>query len=269
MGSQCWGAGAHIGDLDVAHGAGDSLALHLSAKIPPFHLHGITSLAVETQLARDLIATKFPNTSTLVELQTMSASYRVGKDFQHPMNPMRGYLGERKTATDLEWEDDNELEPPTSDQSSGPPPYDLIYVLDAIYHFPPSVPYFLASALQALKPGSGVVAFTDILPPPGLSNLLGHLVLPPLLSVPARNFVQRPKSLEEYKALMERIEYEEVSIEDWSDGVWNGFAGNLASRGIGWRILARVIRRAERTGWKFVAVRGKRPAQAHPHPSDD
>ena len=161
-------------------------------------------------------------------------------------------MGERSQDDD----DDESMEP----KAGPPPPYDFVYILDAIYHFQPAVPHFLTSVYQVLRPGEGVVAYTDILPPPDLSPLMGHLVLPPLLSVPARNLVSRPKTLEEYATLLEKIGYVDVEIEDWSPHVWKGFAANLRPRGRVWSLVSRAIEGAERAGWRFVAVRATRPA---------
>jgi hypothetical protein len=185
---------------------------------------------------------------------------------------MRGFMGE-SGGRRRSWEDDEneevedgkDLEGESESSSDkkkagGPPPYDLVFILDAIYHFKPSVPYFLAQVLPVLRPGSGIIAYTDILPPSGINNVLGHLILPPLLSVPARNLVSRPKSVDEYEKLLRRIGYEGVEIQDWSDGVWSGFAANLRSRGGVWKLVAWLVQGAERNGWKFIAVRGRRPA---------
>lgn len=255
---------------DIAHGAGESLRLHLRSSTPPSYLHGLTSLPSESAQARALLdAIPHPNTS--VQLFVSGASFRPGKDIDHPLNPMRGYLGKTSTP-DLNddvngYEDEDEaqevLKAPAA--TGGPPPYDMVYILDAIYHFQPAVPHFLASALKVLRPGEGVIAYTDILPPPKVGNVLGHLILPPLLSVPARNIMSRPKDLDAYKELLVKIGYEDVRVEDWSKAVWPGFANDLRRRGLGWRLVAWVIGKAERAGWKFIAVRGQRPAQPLEH----
>ncbi|KAK4685426.1 hypothetical protein P7C73_g4720, partial [Tremellales sp. Uapishka_1] len=248
--------------LDIAHGAGDSLLLHLSHDPPPKHLHALTSLSSDTLHAQDLISSKYPNPSTDIQWFTSSASFRPGKDHDHPLNPMRGFLGRSKsTRRDQDADEDGEVEQSLDQDTTppGPPPYDLIYILDAIYHFPPSLPHFLATVLPALTPETGVVAYTDILPPPDLSPIWTS-ILPSLLSIPGRNVAARPKGFVEYKALLERIGYVEVEIEDWSEGVWNGLAGFLRERGGVWGWVAWGVEQAEKTGWKFVAVRAKRPA---------
>ncbi len=177
---------------------------------------------------------------------------------------MRDYLGKRdasQESSDSEEnaEYDSEVEGNgISGQSARG--YDLIYILDAIYHFPPSVPYFLATALPALRPGTGVLAYTDILPPPNLNAALGHLILPTILGVPARNLMQRPKDLDGYKENLEKIGYERIVVEDWSDGVWEGFATKLKERGGLWEWVGRGITAAEKGGWRFIAVKARRPA---------
>lgn len=245
--------------LDIAHGSGESLALHLQANPSPTHLHGLTSLQAETDAARELLG-RIPITNTSIELFTSSASYRAGKDFDHPLNPMRGFLGQQSRLLEEDttgYEDEDEQQD-VLQVSAAPPPYDLVYILDAIYHFPPAVPYFLASVFKVLRPGVGVVAYTDIIPPAQVSNPLARLILPWVLSVPTRNIANRPANLEEYANLLEKIGYEDIRIEDWSDAVWKGFASNLRQRSWPWQQVAKVVEAADRTGWRFIAVRGRR-----------
>ncbi|ORY25248.1 hypothetical protein BCR39DRAFT_544616 [Naematelia encephala] len=265
--------------LDIAHGTGESLCLHLSRIPPPEHLHALTSLPHETELARQLVSIRYPNTTTSIQFFTASASYRPGKDLDHPLNPLRGFMGESSSSSsqitfdsdDNDEDEDEDLNPsfsspsassssgPDGSSSSSPPPYDLIYILDAIYHFPPSVPYFLSSALRVLKPSTGTIVYTDILPPSTLNAGLAHLILPWSWGVPAKNFVSRPKSLKDYQALLERVGYEDIVIEDWSSHVWSGFAKNLRKRGWAWKVVARGVEWAQKSGWRFVAVRARRP----------
>jgi hypothetical protein len=193
-----------------------TLVLHLSSVPPPSHLHALTSLPHESKQARSLVESVYSNTSTEIQYFVSSASPRPGKDFDHPLNPMKGFLGGKSTPRshidDEDEDEENLIEEPDVDALGGgdPPPYDLIYILDAIYHFPPSLPYFLNTALHSLTPGNGIIAYTDIVPPPNLSPVLGYLILPWLLSVPSRNLVRRPEGLEGYKALLEKIGYEGV-----------------------------------------------------------
>ena len=219
------------------------VGLHLIASPPPVHLQALRSIPSESLAAQTLVSSRFPNTSTIVEFYTGQASFRPrpGKALDHPLNPKRGYLGKRsqlplnsETETgnevdDMEGKDDVE---DTSDVGRGPP-YELIYILGAIYHFPPSVPAFLSMSLPVLRPGSGVIAYTDILPP-HLNSFLGNFILPKILNVPVRNLMQRPTTLVEYRKRVEKVGHIDVVVEDWSEGVWKGFARNLRERGGLW-----------------------------------
>ena len=144
-------------------------------------------------------------------------------------------------------------------QNTSSHPFDLVYILDAIYHFQPAVPYFLATVLPTLRPGTGVIAYTDILPPSNLNAALGHLVLPIFLGVPARYVMQRPKDLDGYKRNLERIGFVDVIIQDWSEGVWEGLTRNLKGRGLIWRFIGGRIEAAQRGGCKYIAVKARRP----------
>lgn len=239
-------------------------ALHLATSPPVRLLSALTSLPSETLASKALVVERFPNTTTKIEWYTGSATYRPGKDLEHPLNPMRGFLGKRDTAqrnlNGDDADDDDHVGDHDGDMLLVPQgSFDLIYILDAIYHFPPSVPYFLATILPSLKPGSGVLAYTDILPPPDLNAAMGHLVLPLVLGVPSRNLVQRPRDLGGYQRNLEKIGFVDVEVEDWSDGVWEGFGKNLRDRGGAWGLVGRGIQAAHRGGWKFIAVKGRRP----------
>lgn len=145
-------------------------------------------------------------------------------------------------------------------QVEGPPPYDLIYILDGIYHFPPSVPRFLKGIRHAVEPGTGVLAFTDIVPPATLSPLFARLVLSPLLGVPVANLLSRPKDLEAYKIMVEESGWTGVKVEDWSDHVFPGFASFLESKGSLWPYVGKLARRAHEAGWRIYAVRAQSDA---------
>lgn len=239
------------------------LALHLSDSSPPAHLFALTSLPSETLAAQSLVSDRFPNITIPIDWFTGSATFERGKDLDHPLNPMRGYVGQRKdthSPFDADFIEANRNSDASERLAVLPSQYDLVYILDAIYHFPPSVPYFLASVLPTLRSGTGIIAYTDILPPPNLNAPLGYLVLPTILGVPARNLMQRPKSFEEYQRLLEKIGFEEVVVEDWSEGVWKGLGRNLRDRGGVLGLLGRGVEAADRGGWKFIAVRARRPA---------
>jgi SAM-dependent methyltransferase len=172
---------------------------------------------------------------------------------------MKGYMGSPPSTGHIyeddggDYEEDNEQEGQNQHvKPSGG--FDLIYVLDSIYHFPPAVPHFLTTAIQSLSPG-GVIAYTDIIPPPDLPSWLGYWILPTALGVPTRNLVARPKDLAAYKAQLEKIGYVDVRIDDWTGDVWPGFARFLREKGGLWTLVARGAEWGLRNDWKFIAVR--------------
>ncbi|WWC98884.1 hypothetical protein V866_005778 [Kwoniella sp. B9012] len=261
--------------LDIGHGAGESLLLHLNSSAPPRHLHGLTSLSADTKYAQSLLDQYTPEKaiSTNIELYTASAHFNPTKDLNHPLNGMKGFMGEQKR--DLAYSDEDEL---LFEETGGqgqltlgddaPPPYDLVYMLDSIYHYPPSLIPFLQTLKPVLGNGKGIVVYTDILPPPkGLSRWKSWFVSY-ILSVPSPNLTDRPASLEEYKGLLEKEGWKAVVIEDWSKGVWKGFSQNLIGRGGRWEKVGRAVERIEKEGWRFVAVRAKKVQQTMSHHSD-
>jgi SAM-dependent methyltransferase len=177
---------------------------------------------------------------------------------------MKGYMGAPSSADSDDYDDDEEPVSASEENSQGHDTskngYDLIYILDSIYHFPPSVPHFLTTALSSLSPG-GVIAYTDVLPPPNLPPWLSYWVLPTLVGVPVRNLASRPARLEEYTAQLNKIGYTGVDIEDWTDEVFPGFARFLREKGGPWTLVARGAEWAYRGGWKFVAVRAEKPKE--------
>ncbi|WWC87554.1 uncharacterized protein L201_002444 [Kwoniella dendrophila CBS 6074] len=257
--------------LDMGHGAGESLLLHLNKTNPPRHLHGLTTLESDTRYALYLIDHYQPekSQSSQIKLFTKSAQYDPtnSKQFDHPLNNMKGFMGEQnqkhyaysdEDEIAVEITDSNE---PLSLGSDDPPPYNLIYILDSIYHYPPSLIPFLDSVKPVLKQKEGIIVYTDILPPFKAENSLSiwkSWFISYILSVPLKNLNDRPKSLEEYKSLLEGKGWKDVKVEDWSDNVWKGFANNLIKRGGKWKKVGETVRRVEKDGWKFVAVRAKK-----------
>ncbi|OXG10118.1 hypothetical protein J008_06959 [Cryptococcus neoformans] len=246
--------------LDIGHGAGESLLLHLSQENPPGQLHALTSLSSDTAVSKALVESVYPDTSTRVQFYTFSAQFRPGKDVGHPLDPMRGFLGEQSSQRFFEEDQSTErkelADEPPEDKPQSSSKYDLVYILDSIYHYPPSIPSFLASLRSALH-SSSLVVYTDILPPPDLSKINAYL-LSRLLSVPMPNLTSRPRNLEEYKAQLGSQGWEDVAVEDWSDGVWNGFSNALKTRGGMWSLVGRAIKVAEENGWKFIGVRARK-----------
>lgn len=261
----------------------------------PERLDALTSLKAESAHAQALVAnyTAAHDVKTPIKWWVSSASYRPNKDIHHPLNPMRGFLGQDTAGGESDGESDYvdveaELEsdsdsaqvvfgddsdsPSDTDRPRAPPastvadPYDLVYILDAIYHFPPSVAHFAGSVLPVLRESSGVLAYTDVVPPSWYSSFPVQIAvqfLEPLLAVPKRNLIGRPADLDAYKAMLENVGYDDVRIEDWTPHVFDGLANNLDKRSGMWSFAAMAVRGAQRQGWKFIAVRGvRRPGAA-------
>jgi SAM-dependent methyltransferase len=173
---------------------------------------------------------------------------------------MKGYMGTSDgSAAPSEEEYSDEDESVETSPQRVPGGYDLIYILDSIYHFPPALPHFLATAIQSVSPG-GVIAYTDIVPPSTLPSWLGYWILPTTLGVPTRNLMNRPKDLEAYKAQLEKIGYVDVKIEDWTKEVFPGFAKFLWTKGGFWKGVAKGAEWAFKNEWKFIAVRAAKKA---------
>jgi hypothetical protein len=242
--------------------------LHLSSQPPPNHLDALTSLPADTARSRALVFSYKVNHTILtpVSFYTGSAVPQLGtvNDQSHPLNPMRGFLGRPREHDREESDDDDEVESQRGEHQSKDTPggskngYNLIYILDAIYHFPPSLPSFLGIALKALAPG-GVIAYIDIVPPPSGLNALSARLLSAAFGVPVPNLTDRPRDLTGHKTLLEGLGYVDVDVRDWSAVVWPGFAKNLLDRGGAWTMVGHSVRWANEAGWRCLAVRAKRP----------
>jgi len=237
--------------------------MHLSQSPPPSSLIALTSLRSETTQAQELIQDRHPELAHIVTWHTNSASFHPSstspKNLEHPLNPMKGYMGTSDGSPAPVEEDYNEeFDDVVAEMQQKPSGgYDLIYILDSIYHFPPAVPHFLTTAIQSLSLG-GVIVYTDIVPPANLSSWLGYWTLPTVLGVPTRNLMNRPKDLEAYKAQLEKIGYVNVRIEDWTKEVFPGFAKFLWTKGGFWKGVAKGVEWAFKTDWKFIAVRAEK-----------
>ncbi|ODO09331.1 hypothetical protein I350_02931 [Cryptococcus amylolentus CBS 6273] len=244
-------------------GGGSVLVVHLSQPNPPGHLHALTSLASDTQSSKSLVESEHPKTASAVQYFTYSAEFRPGKDVGHPLDPMRGFLGERSSQRffNTDEDEDEDLFPHPEDQppTTGPPPYDLVYILDSAYHYPPSLSTFLSSLRPVLREIS-LIVYTDILPPSNLP-LWQAYILSYLLSVPTPNVADRPASLGAYKAELEGQGWVDVVVEDWTEEVLPGLSGNLRKRGGAWSLVGSVLNRATGAGWRFVGVRARKGIQ--------
>lgn len=211
---------------------------------------------------------------------TGSASFRPNKDFDHPLYPMRGFLGDTAQGHEdpdhvLDVEEqvvfatDGDEDAPVEEldakveAQSGPEPYDLVFILDAIYHFPPDLGTFLSSVLPSLRKGSGVIAYTDIIAPPALGKFPGRILanfIATFLRVPIKNLSSGPKNIVEYTNGLRNLGFTNIQVVDWTEHVFPGLANNLRKRGGAWQIVAWLADKAAASGWKYVAVRAGRPA---------
>ncbi|OCF42559.1 hypothetical protein I317_03675 [Kwoniella heveanensis CBS 569] len=289
-------------------GGGNVLVIHLNSSSPPKNLHALTSLSLDTYHSKALLRSHSNLIrNTQVQFFTSSAEFKEGgsraSDLEHPLNPMRGFLGEQSVSSrggeegqnifgDTVGEDVAEGELTISEQEgldnrggeSGPVRYDLVYILDSIYHYKPWIIPFLSTVRPVLqaearhgggddtnlnnsqgKGAGGMIVYTDVIPPSNLPSWKA-LLISHMMSVPLPNLTRRPSShaiitaepsLEAYKSRFEEDGWVDVVVQDWSEGVWPGFAANLKARGGIWGRVGDVVAKAEKEGWKFVAVRAR------------
>ncbi|KAI0068358.1 hypothetical protein BV25DRAFT_1846343 [Artomyces pyxidatus] len=214
--------------LDVGHGSGDSLLLHLShpALPRPRFLCGITSLPshhARSQERVDHILSSQPilNNETEVILYADDALWRPHSP-KHPLAP------------------DSELQ------------FDSVLALDCAYHFRTRSD-FLRQSFSRLAPG-GRIALADIcfLAPPSSASIL--LLSSILRVMPRENIVTK----EAYVKELEDIGYVDVLLEDITQWVFPGFRTFLKTQGLSWRFFAGMIGQLQGLGVCFVVVSGSR-----------
>ncbi|KZP00966.1 S-adenosyl-L-methionine-dependent methyltransferase [Calocera viscosa TUFC12733] len=233
--------------LDVGHGTGDSLLLHLShPTVPrPSLLAGITSVPIQharasSRCLRDL--EKLPGVRPTLKLFCGDAISRPpsfapviwghweGKSHEHP----------------LYWD-------------SSFPLFDSILSIDSAFHYEPRERFF-QQAFRRLAPG-GMLALGDVcfhLPPTiGLGQALTRAAIAALMDVPAVNII----SLPQYVNQLQRIGFADVQVEEVTERVFPGCAAHLArQRGVAWKAFAPVIRLWMWAGARFVIVSARKPA---------
>ncbi|KAI0078936.1 hypothetical protein K474DRAFT_1659876 [Panus rudis PR-1116 ss-1] len=216
--------------LDVGHGSGDSLLLHLQhPTVPrPSQLTGITSLLEHHKRASERVDKAIKANeqsgkhSPLVVLRQGDAVHRPSAGAQHPLAP-------------------------TNSES-----YTSILALDCAYHFR-TRETFLEQSFAHLAHG-GTIALADI-----CFAREGHPLLRYIVSalgvLPRENMI----SPQEYIASMTKIGYTEISLEDITDSVLPGFQRFLSSRGIVWFLFSMSMGLVQGAGARFVLVKGRRP----------
>ncbi|CAE6429704.1 unnamed protein product [Rhizoctonia solani] len=232
--------------LDVGHGAGESLLLHLThPEVPrPSSLFGITSLKFQhDRAATRIMGTSYPN-EIKVQLYLGDAVYHPASG--DPLSPKSSVQIIRHP---LEPNDANDPTPPH-------PSYTSIIAIDCAYHFR-TREQFLVQSAQSLAPG-GSIALADMCintstPNPAMHVLRRLYFI--LFSIDPVNMV----TIQEYKETMERLRYQNVVIEDISPSVFPGFTGFLKKRGIGWWIFAQMVEVWWKTcGARFIITSGER-----------
>jgi len=213
--------------LDVGHGTGESLILLLThPSIPrPTHLTGITSIPLHHERSLERVKTISSDVDTVVSLHLGDAVYKPGAK-HHPLDP------------------------------ASPLRFDTILALDCAYHFV-TRESFLKQSFNRLEPG-GRVALADICfansPPTSFkARFLRRFLFSKLM--PRENAI----STDEYARCLENLGYEDVFLEDISDGVFPGFVRFLKKRGLGWWVFAWVLNWYYRAGARFVLIGGSRP----------
>lgn len=219
--------------LDVGHGSGDSLLLHLQhpSVARPSRLTGITSLQAHhirslervNQIREDTTDPNEKSRIPKVELYHGDAVHHPRQDTPHPFNANT---------------------PNTS--------YSTILALDCAYHFR-TRETFLKQAFEHLSPG-GTIALADICFATEESSF-GKRLLRTLGVMPAENMV----SIEAYQCQMQDVGYVGIQVEEITEDVFPGFAKFLNSRGFGWNLFARCIKLLHVVGARFVIISGRRP----------
>ncbi|KZP00972.1 hypothetical protein CALVIDRAFT_560264 [Calocera viscosa TUFC12733] len=245
--------------LDVGHGTGDSLLLHLShPSVPrPSLLAGITSVPIQHTRSSSRCLRTFEKPSggrpTLRLFcgdaisrppsfaRVLWGTYSKGKCHEHP----------------LYWD-------------SSFPLFDSILSIDSAYHYEPRLLFFQQSFRRLSLGGTlalGDVCF-DLPPKVGLRQSLARAGIAALMGIPPTNILSRAQ----YVRQLQRIGFDDVQVEDVTPQVFPGFATHLSKhKGADWRAFAGVIRLWMWAGARFVIVSARKPAGAalptEPRPS--
>ncbi|KAI0051694.1 S-adenosyl-L-methionine-dependent methyltransferase [Auriscalpium vulgare] len=215
--------------LDVGHGSGDSLLLHLShPSVPrPKLLFGITSLPSHHARAQQRVSFLLSDTSGLRD-QTEVVLLPGDAVWRHP-SPSH----------------------PFSDKQEAQ--FDTILALDCAYHFRTRT-LFLQQSFERLAPG-GHIALADICFAEEPSTFTTTLVSRVLGIMPRENMISRDAYIQD----MEKLGYTDVSLEDITRSVFPGFRRYLKTQGLVWTVFASAIGGLESLGARFVIVSATKP----------
>ncbi|EUC53875.1 methyltransferase domain protein [Rhizoctonia solani AG-3 Rhs1AP] len=231
--------------LDVGHATGESLLLHLThPEVPrPSNLFGITSLKFQhDRAAARILRASYPE-EIKVQLYLGDAVYHPATGT--PISPQSSVQTMR-----------HPLEQAANDSTPTHPSYTSIIALDCAHHFR-TREQFLAQSAQSLAPG-GSIALADMC----VDASTPSIAIRTLRRLYCTIFSMHPAnmtSIQGYKETMERLGYQNVTIEDISSSVFPGFTSFLQKRGIGWWIFARMVVVWWRIcGARFIIASGKR-----------
>ncbi|CAL1695956.1 unnamed protein product [Somion occarium] len=223
--------GGHV--LDVGHGSGDSLLLHLRhPSVPrPSCLTGITSLRAHYLRSCERVRQTQKEITDIdhapeVHLFAGDAVYHPSDDPHHPLSP-----------------------------TSPTKPYTTILALDCAYHFN-NRHRFLQQSFHHLASG-GRIALADICfasTGTTIAKFVRYLI-GDLGVVPKENVI----TVQQYYRQMVDLGYVEIEVEDISKDVFPSFTRFLSSRGVVWGVFARVIGLLQIGGARFVIITGKKP----------
>ncbi|KAH7345146.1 hypothetical protein B0J17DRAFT_638570 [Rhizoctonia solani] len=224
--------------LDVGHATGESVLLHLThPEVPrPSQVFGITSLKFQHERAvTRILGASYPD-EIKIQLYLGDAVYHPAADA--PLSPQSSVQIMR-----------HPLEPMDGNHSTLKHPYyTSIIALDCAYHFR-TRERFLAQSFLSLAPG-GSIALADMCVDASAPNAAMRALRPlyyNLFSICPANMT----TIQGYTETMERLGYQNVTIEDISPYVFPGFTAFLEKRGVGWWIFARMVM----VWWKFCGAR--------------
>ncbi|KAI0704867.1 hypothetical protein BC835DRAFT_1315477 [Cytidiella melzeri] len=219
--------------LDVGHGCGDSLLLHLEhPSVPrPQRLVGITSQ--RQHYLRSLERTTDRNTSSVeLQLSKGDAIYRIGAP---PLSHPKSSSGHPLDAQEF--------------QNT----YTSILALDCAYHFD-TRHIFLEQSFACLAPG-GRIALGDLCFIPGSLSISTRIMVTLMGSMPRENMI----TTDQYIATLRKMGYTNVQLENITRDVFPGFVRFLKGRGLAFRLLASYFERLVFRGLRFVIVSASKP----------
>ncbi len=232
---------AHLLIEEVGFGCGDSLLLQLQhPAIPrPITLTGITSLPSHFFRAKRRIEQADINEMIPTFLYLGDAVFR------ESMSSSRLTTEPGPIVSIVETH-------PLKSSDNQTPLFDSIIGVDCAYHFK-TRDIFLHQCHNRLQPGSGRLVLADMCFEPASPTAIPaklSRVIAFVLGIPSINLVSR----EAYRESLERIGFDDISIEDISPSVYPGFTAFLRTRGFVWALFAHIVSGWYKGGGRFVVI---------------